>query len=98
MSNVDNIKTQIEAATFKKFLEHLKENPNVQNIELMILADFCRNCISKWYMKESKSLGKEINYDEAREIIYGMPYHEWKEKFQKEATPEQQVALDKLKK
>ena len=98
MSEDINQTTKIEAATFRRFLDHLENNTEVQNIELMLLADFCRNCLSKWYMKEAKNLGKEINYEEARKLIYGMPYSEWKSKYQKEATPEQQAAFDIRKK
>jgi hypothetical protein len=82
-------KTEIEAATFRRIVKHLQDNPDVQNIELMNLANFCRNCISKWYASESSSLGDELSYDNARELIYGMPYNEYKEKFQTEATKEQ---------
>tara|TARA_Y100000389_G_scaffold143411_1_gene141660 strand:- start:7572 stop:7865 length:294 start_codon:yes stop_codon:yes gene_type:complete len=82
-------KTEIEAATFRRIVKHLRENPDVQNIDLMNLANFCRNCISKWYVSESASKKEDITYDEARELIYGMPYAEYKEKYQKEATKEQ---------
>ncbi len=95
MDDEENLKLKIESATFRKLLDHLNNNPEVQNIDLMILADFCRNCISKWYMKEAENHGLNINYDKAREIVYGMPYPEWKSKYQKEATPEQQAAFDK---
>ena len=80
---------KIEAATLKRVLKHLRDNPDVQNIDLMNLANFCRNCISKWYVEESEKLGEKISYDEARELIYGMPYTEYKKKYQKEATKEQ---------
>ena len=86
-------KTEIEAATFRRIVRHLQENPEVQNIDLMNLANFCRNCISKWYVSESAAQGEEISYDQARELVYGMPYSEYKEKHQKEATKEQ---LDKF--
>jgi len=76
-------KEKIEAAAFRQLIEHLRENTNVQNIDLMNLAGFCRNCLSKWYLSASKDLGEEISYEQAREIIYKMPYSEWKEKFQK---------------
>ena len=76
-------KTEIEAATFRRIVRHLQDNPEVQNIDLMNLAGFCRNCLSKWYVEASKENGQEINYDEAKEIIYSMPYSEWKEKYQK---------------
>ena len=86
-------KTEIEAATFRRIIKHLQDNPDVQNIDLMNLANFCRNCISKWYASESSALGDELSYDDARALVYGMPYKEYKEKFQKEATKEQ---LDKF--
>ena len=86
-------KTEIEAATFRRIIKHLQDNPDVQNIDLMNLANFCRNCISKWYVSESYALGDELSYDDARALVYGMPYKEYKEKFQKEATKEQ---LDKF--
>ena len=89
MTNDDLKILEIESATFQRILSHLRDNPDVQNIDLMNLAYFCRNCISKWYAEESKKRGKEIDYDEARETIYGMPYIEYKEKYQKEATQEQ---------
>ena len=86
-------KTEIEAATFRRLVKHLQDNPEVQNIDLMNLANFCRNCISKWYVSESATQGEEISYDQARELVYGMPYSEYKEKHQKDATKEQ---LDKF--
>ena len=82
-------KTEIEAATFRRIVRHLQDNPEVQNIDLMNLANFCRNCISKWYVSESTTQGEEISYDQARELVYGMPYDEYKNKHQKEATKEQ---------
>ena len=86
-------KTEIEAATFRRIVKHLQDNPDVQNIDLMNLANFCRNCISKWYSSESSIQGEELTYDDARELIYGMPYYSYKEKHQKKATKEQ---LDKF--
>lgn len=91
MSNDEDLK--IESATFQKLLEHLRSNPDVQNIDMMNLANFCRNCISKWYVAEAEKIGKKITYEEARELVYGMPYIKYKEKYQKEATQEQ---LDKF--
>ena len=82
-------KTEIEAATFRRIVRHLQDNPEVQNIDLMNLANFCRNCIAKWYVSESTTHGEEISYDQARELVYGMPYDEYKNKHQKEATKEQ---------
>lgn len=84
-------KTQIEleAGAFRRLLSHLRNRPDVQNIDLMVLADFCRNCLADWYRETAEGQGVEISKDAAREIIYGMPYAEWKEKFQREATAEQ---------
>ena len=87
-------RTEIEAATFRRLLEHLDNHKKVQNIDLMNLASFCRNCLSKWYSAEAKGRGHEINYENAREIVYGMPYPKWKSKYQQEATAEQ---LEKFK-
>jgi hypothetical protein len=86
--------TQIEAAVFKRFLKHLDEHKGVQNIELMILADFCRNCLSKWYSTAAEELGENIDLEKAREIVYGMPYSQWKLNHQAEATPEQIAAFN----
>ena len=80
--NTEN-KEKIEAAVFRRLLNHLQENTDLQNIDLMNLAGFCRNCLSKWYVEASKENGQEINYDKAKEIVYSMPYNEWKEKYQK---------------
>jgi hypothetical protein len=89
MAMNDQEKLEIEAATFRRLLQHLDAHKEVQNIDLMNLASFCRNCLSKWYSAEAKSRGKEVDYETAREIVYGMPYTEWKEKYQLEATAEQ---------
>ena len=75
-------KIEIEAAAFRKLVNHLQERNDVQNIDIMDLAGFCRNCISRWYQESSLELGEEISQDEARELIYGMPHKEWKEKYQ----------------
>jgi len=80
--NTEN-KEKIEAAVFRRLLNHLQENTDLQNIDLMNLAGFCRNCLSKWYVEASEENGQEINYDKAKEIVYSMPYNEWKEKYQK---------------
>lgn len=90
----DDNTTEIEAAVFRRLLNHLDERKDVQNIDLMILADFCRNCLAKWYKAEAEERGETIDYEQAREIIYGMPYSEWKAKYQTEATPEQQEAFN----
>jgi len=81
--------TEIQAAVFKRLLAHLDSRKDVQNIELMNLAGFCRNCFSKWTVQEAEKLGVEVDIDEAREQVYGMPYAEWKEKYQLPATEEQ---------
>jgi len=85
---------EIEAAVFRKLLSHLDANKEVQNIDLMILADFCRNCLAKWYVSSAKEQGLELDYEQAREIIYGMPYSEWKAHFQAPATAEQLAAFE----
>ena len=76
-------KNEIEASVFRRLVAHLQENTDVQNIDLMDLAGFCRNCLGKWYKEAAEERGIEMNYDDAREIIYGMPYPEWKNKYQK---------------
>lgn len=91
----EQTRTDVEAAVFRRLLEHLRAHPEAQNIDLMILADFCRNCLAKWYRAAAEERGEELSYDEAREIVYGMPYSEWKENFQAEATPEQLAAFQK---
>ena len=88
-------KLELEAATFRRLLQHLDSNKDVQNIDLMNLAGFCRNCLSKWYTAEAEDRGLNVNYDEAREMVYGMPYQRWKADFQKEATTEQIEAFKK---
>lgn len=79
----------LDAAVLRRLLRHLDERKDVQNIELMILAGFCRNCLSKWYVEAAKERGLEMGLDAARERVYGMPYAEWKAKYQKPATAEQ---------
>ena len=79
----DKTRTEIEAAAFRRLVEHFRERTDVQNIDVMNLAGFCRNCLSKWYRAAAEERGVEISYDDARELIYGMPYTEWKEKYQK---------------
>ena len=90
--------TEIEAAVYRRLVDHLRANPDVQNIDLMNLADFCRNCLSKWYVSAAEERGVAVDYDNAREIVYGMPYSEWKDKYQKEATPEQKAAFEQRQK
>ena len=79
----------IKAKVLDHLIEHLQKRTDVQNIDLMNLSGFCRNCLSKWYAKYANEAGYDLDYEETRKIIYGMPYSDWKEKFQKEATPEQ---------
>lgn len=86
--------TEIEAAVFRRLLAHLGEHTEVQNIDLMNLAGFCRNCLSKWYRAACEEAGIEIDYEAARERVYGMPYDEWKRRYQTEATPAQQAAFE----
>lgn len=85
---------EIEAATFRRILEHFDAHKEVQNIDLMILAGFCRNCLAKWYRAEAEERGLELDYDSAREIVYGMPYSQWKSKYQTAATAEQLAKFD----
>ena len=93
MKDDSNQATRIEAAVFRRLLDHLDSRKDVQNIELMNLAGFCRNCLAKWYMAAADAEGAVIDYDRARERVYGMPYGEWKDKYQTEATAEQQAAF-----
>ena len=88
-----NLTMEIQSEVFEMLIKHLQNKVEVQNIDLMNLADFCRNCLSKWYVASAKEKGVEISYDDAREIVYGIPYSEWKKLYQKEATKEQ---LDKF--
>ena len=82
----DKTRTEIEAAVFRRLCDHFQRHPEVQNIGLMNLADFCRNCLSKWYRAAAEERGVAIDYDTAREIVYGMPYGEYKSKYQEEAS------------
>ena len=91
-------RTEIEAAAFRQLVQHLRERNDVQNIDLMNLAGFCRNCLSKWYRAAAEERGMTMDYEHAREIVYGMPYAQWKAKYQKEATPEQERAYQQREK
>src|SRR5450755_512424 len=91
----DKTRTELEAAAFRRLVAHLQERADVQNIDLMNLAGFCRNCLSRWYREEAGTRGIEIADPKAREIVYGMPYDEWKAKHQKEASGDQKKAYDK---
>ena len=85
---------ELEAAAFRRLVSHLQDHTEVQNIDLMITADFCRNCLAKWYMAAAQEQGIALDYEQAREVIYGMPYSDWKDKFQTDATPQQLAAYD----
>ncbi len=89
--------TELEAAAFRRLVSHLRNRPDVQNMDLMILADFCRNCLSDWYREAAEGKGLEMTKEESREIIYGLPYADWKAKHQREATPEQMAAFKAAK-
>ncbi len=86
-------RTELEAATFRRLVQHLRERTDVQNIDLMILAGFCRNCLSRWYREAAGEHGITLADPDAREIVYGMPYKDWQAKYQTEATAEQMAAL-----
>ena len=89
-----DVQTEIEAAVFRQLIAHFRERTDVQNIDLINLSGFCRNCLSKWYSAAAQELGQDIDYEQAREIVYGMPYAEWKNKYQLEATKAQLDAFD----
>ncbi len=91
----DKTRTELEAAAFRRLVAHLRERADVQNIDMMNLAGFCRNCLSRWYREEAASQGIAIADPDAREIVYGMPYKEWQAKHQKEATAEQKAQFAK---
>ena len=89
----EQTREQLEAAAFRRLVAHLRGRTDVQNIDLMNLAGFCRNCLAKWYGAAAAEQGIDLSYEESREIIYGMPYAEWKDRYQREATPEQAAAF-----
>ena len=90
----DTTRTELEAAAFRRLLQHLRQRTEVQNIDLMNLAGFCRNCLSNWYQEAAAAHGLEVSRDAAREMVYGMPYEEWKAKFQREASGGQKQAFE----
>jgi uncharacterized protein len=90
----DKTRMHLEAAAFRRLVQHLRERTEVQNIDLMNLAGFCRNCLSKWYRAEAAEIGIPLTDAEAREIVYGMPYEEWKARHQKDASPEQKAKFE----
>lgn len=86
-------RTELEAAAFRRLVQHLRERTDVQNIDMMNLAGFCRNCLSRWYREAAADAGVALTDPEAREIVYGMPYQEWQAKYQKETSPAQKAAF-----
>ena len=98
MSTIDDkTKTELEAAAFRGLVEHLQRRSDVQNIDLMNLAGFCRNCLSKWYVAAAKEKGLAMELEDARRVVYGMPYDEWKAKHQHEATDAQKKTYEETK-
>ncbi len=89
----DKTRTELEAAAFRTLVAHFRERTDVQNIDLMNLSGFCRNCLSKWYRAAAGERGIDMTYDDAREIVYGMPFGEWRDKYQTEASAEQKAAF-----
>lgn len=90
----DNRQIEFEAAAFRRLVQHLRERHDVQNIDLMNLAGFCRNCLSNWYREAAEEAGVPLSKDQSREIVYGMPYEDWKEKYQAEASDAQKAAFE----
>ena len=97
MTMDDKARTELEAAVFRRLVAHLRNRTDVQNIDLMNLAGFCRNCLSNWMKEEADAKGLVISKDDSREAVYGMPYEEWKERYQKEASGEPKAALEKTR-
>lgn len=99
MTKIDkNLETELEAAAFRKLVQHIRTRSDVQNIDLMNMAGFCRNCLANWYQEAAGEHGLELSKDGAREVIYGMPYKDWQAKHQKAATGEQQAVFAKAAK
>ena len=96
MTEIDEAtQTELEAAAFRRLKEHLQERTDVQNIDMMNLSGFCRNCLSRWYMEAAQEKGVELDKSGARKIIYGMPYEEWRDRYQTEASDAQKAAFEK---
>lgn len=93
MTTDQKTETELEAAVFRRLVEHLRGRSDVQNIDLMNLAGFCRNCLSNWYEEAAKAKGVTVSREDARERVYGMPYADWKAKYQREASPAQEAAF-----
>ena len=92
----ETTRTRLDAQVLRSLLAHLDKRSDVQNIELMNLAGFCRNCLTRWYLEAATEAGVDLSKDAARELVYGMPYEDWKAKYQEEATPEQLAAFEKV--
>jgi len=95
MATDDRHRMELEAAVYRRLVEHLRSRTDVQNIDLMNLAGFCRNCLSRWMKESADVMGVPMTTEESREVVYGMPYDEWRAKFQKEASPAQKAAFEK---
>ncbi len=95
MATDENSRTELEAAVYRRLVEHLRTRTDVQNIDLMNLAGFCRNCLSNWMKEAGDAKGVALTKEQSREMVYGMPYDEWRAKYQKEASAGQQVAFEK---
>lgn len=93
----EQTRIEVEAAAFRGLVEHLRQRTDVQNIDLMTLAGFCRNCLSKWVLAAARERGEDMDYEAARTFVYGMPYEAWREAYQVEATPEQKAAFEETK-
>jgi hypothetical protein len=89
------VRTELEAAAFRRLRDHLRERTDVQNIDMMNLAGFCRNCLSRWYQEAADAQGLPLSKEDARELVYGMPYDEWRDRYQTEASAEKQAAFEK---
>lgn len=98
MADIDEAtRTELEAAAFRRLVSHLRKRTDVQNIDMMNLAGFCRNCLSNWYLDAANEKGVALDKEAAREIVYGMPYSQWKDLYQNEANAEQQAAFEKAR-
>ncbi len=98
MSKIDDAtRIELEAAAFRRLVAHLRKRTDVQNIDLMTLSGFCRNCLSNWYKDAAAEHEIELSKDESREIVYGMPYEQWRQRYQSEASPEQKAAYERAK-
>ena len=95
MDTDEKTRVELEAAVYRRLVEHLRQRTDVQNIDLMVLAGFCRNCLSNWMQEAAQANGISMTKEESREIVYGMPYEEWRAKYQKEASAGQKAAFEK---